>query len=516
MRRFRRFEILSLVGSVVLGSPAFADIKLPAVIGDNMVLQQGKEIPIWGTADAGEEVKVSFGGEAVTVKADALGRWSVKLGVQRAGGPHQLTVSGKNNITLKNVLVGEVWVASGQSNMWWPVRASANPDQEIAEAGFPKIRLFTVKQAIAGEPKQDCEGQWVECSPKAIPEFSAVAYFFGRDLHKALGVPVGMIHTSWGGTAAEAWTSRAQLEAEQELKPILDRWDQALANYPQEKEQFDKLLAKWKEAAEKAKAEGKEPPKQPQPPGDPAANPNRAAGLYNAMIAPLLPYAIQGAIWYQGESNASRAYQYRRLFPAMIQDWRRAWGQGDFSFLFVQLANFTQVQPEPGESDWAELREAQSMTLSLPKTGQAVIIDIGEANDIHPKNKQDVGHRLALAAQHVAYDKELVFSGPVYDSMRIEDSTICLKFHHVGGGLVVKGDGPVKGLAIAGEDHKFFWADATTDGDTVVVRSNHVEKPIAVRYAWANNPVCNLFNKEGLPASPFRTDDWPGATVNNK
>jgi sialate O-acetylesterase len=331
-------------------------------------------------------------------------------------------------------------------------------------------------------------------------------------------VPVGLINTSYGGTAAEAWTSRPTLESVADFKPIFDRWDGMVENYPKAKEAYEKQLAEWKLAVEKAKADGKDAPKQPPAPANPATNANHYSVLFNGMVNPVVPYAVKGAIWYQGESNAGRAYQYRKLFPTMINDWRKAWGY-DFPFLFVQLANFNPGHPEPedstAESDWAELREAQSMTLSLASAGQAVIIDIGDAKDIHPKNKQDVGHRLALAAEHIAYGKDIVYSGPVYEKMVAEGSTARLKFKHTGGGLVAEG-GPLKGFAVAGEDHKFFVAEARIDGDSVVVRSDQVEKPVAIRYAWANNPAANLFNKEGLPASPFRTDDWPGKTVNAK
>jgi sialate O-acetylesterase len=341
--------------------------------------------------------------------------------------------------------------------------------------------------------------------------FSAVGYFFGRDLHKELGVPVGLINTSWGGTPAESWTTRPTLEEDPEFVPIVERWNQARENYPEQKKKHEEALAKWKEEVQKAKAEGKQPPRQPSPPLFERKQ-YEPASLYNGMIAPLIPYAIKGAIWYQGESNAGRAYQYRSLFSAMIRDWRREWGQGAFPFLFVQLANFMAREPEPADSAWAELREAQSVALRLPKAGQAVIIDIGEADNIHPKNKQDVGYRLALNALAIAYGRDIVYSGPTFKSMELEGDRIRLHFDHIGGGLEAKGGGPLKGFAIAGEDGKFVWADAAIEGDAVVVRSAQVAHPVAVRYAWANNPECNLYNKEGLPASPFRTDTWPGVT----
>jgi sialate O-acetylesterase len=339
-----------------------------------------------------------------------------------------------------------------------------------------------------------------------------VLYFFGRELHKDLDVPMGLIHTSWGGTPAESWTSRGMLEKHEVLRPILERWDQAMANYPTAKAEYDKAMEQWSKDAEKAKAEGKEEPPKPGEPLSPS-HPHRASGLYNAMIAPLVPYGIRGAIWYQGESNAGRAFQYRTLFPAMITDWRENWNQGDFPFYFVQLANFTDVKPEPGPSDWAELREAQTLTLGLKNTGMAVIVDIGEAKDIHPRNKQDVGRRLALLALARDYGKRLVDTSPMYNSMKVKKGKAIIKFDEADGGLVAKG-GKLEGFAVAGADQKFVWAEAKIKGkDRVVVSSPEVKEPVAVRYAWAHNPVCNLFNKAGLPASPFRTDDWPGVTV---
>ena len=517
-RRIGSSESLILILSVVLllasAGAALADIRLPAIIGDNMVLQQGQTISIWGWADPGEEVTVGVNWHNMKwgVTAGRNGKWVYKMNPPKAGGPYEMTLTGKNTITIKNIMVGEVWICSGQSNMQWSVQASANPEKEIAAANYPNIRLFTVKREVAQEPKSDCTGSWTLCSPETVPGFSAVGYFFTRELHQKLGVPVGMIHTSWGGTPAEAWTRRGVLKSDTDFRPILDRYDEAIKRYPQAEEEYEQKLAEWKQAAEKAKAEGTNAPRRPRAPFGPG-HPHTPAGLYNAMIAPLIPYGIQGAIWYQGESNASRAYQYRKLFPAMIKNWRKDWGQGDFPFLFVQLANFRAVQPDPNESDWAELREAQLMTLASPNTGMATIIDIGEANDIHPKNKQDVGKRLALWALAKTYGKELAYSGPVYKSMDVRGSQITLHFDHIGGGLVAGGGEPLKGFAIAGADRKFVWADAKIDDDTVVVSSDQVAEPVAVRYAWADNPVCNLYNKEGLPASPFRTDQWPGVTA---
>ena len=506
--------ILSIVSVLVGAGAAFADIRLPAIIGDNMVLQQDQKVSIWGWADPGEEVMVgvSWHNMKWAVTADRNGKWEYKMNPPKTGGPYEMTLSGKNTITIKNIQVGEVWICSGQSNMQWSVQNSNNAEQEIAAADYPNIRLFTVQREVAEQPKSDCTGEWTLCSPETVPGFSAVGYFFIRELHQKLGVPVGMIHTSWGGTPAEAWTRRGVLKSDTDFRPVLERYDEAIKKYPEAKKEHEKKLEQWKEVVAKAKAEGTKAPRRPREPFGPG-HPHSPSGLYNAMIAPLIPYGIQGAIWYQGESNAGRAYQYRKLFPAMIKNWRKDWGQREFPFLFVQLANFKPVKPDPNESDWAELREAQLMTLAVPNTGMATIIDIGEADNIHPRNKQDVGKRLALWALAKTYGKDIVYSGPLYQSMEVKGNRIILHFDHVGSGLVAADGEPLKSFAVAGADRKFVWADAKIEGDTVVVSSDQVSEPVAVRYAWADNPVCNLTNKEGLPASPFRTDQWPGITV---
>ena len=511
--------VLVVFGVLLLASAGavFADVKLPAVIGDNMVLQRDKKVTIWGWAKPGEEVMagVSWNGMRWAVKADEEGKWMFKMNPPKAGGPYEMTISGKNVIKIKNIMVGEVWVCSGQSNMQMSVQNSTNAKEEILAANYPNIRLFSVTRKVATEPQSDCEGSWSLCSPETVGGFSAAGYFFGRELYKELDVPIGLIHTSWGGTPSEAWTRRGVLENVPDAIPILERFDDAIAKYPQAMQEYEQKREAWKKAVEKAKAEGTNRPRGPRAPMGPE-HPHSPAGLYNAMIAPLIPYGINGAIWYQGESNAGRAYQYRKIFPAMISNWRNDWGQGDFSFLFVQLANFMDIKPEPVESAWAELREAQLMTLDLPNTGMAVIIDIGEAKDIHPKNKQDVGRRLAFWALVNNYGKNLVYSGPLFKRMNVEGNKVVLGFDHVGGGLIARGGGPLKGFAIAGADRKLVWADAKIEGDKVVVSSSEVSAPVAVRYAWADNPVCNLYNVEGLPASPFRTDSWPGVTIDNK
>ncbi len=522
MRRLRGAWVVWLLVGLVAATAAAktAPVRLPHVLGDHMVVQQGMEIPVWGWTEPGAEVTVRMGEAEVKTTADADGRWKVALPARKAGGPYTIVVRGANTIELKDVLVGEVWVCSGQSNMQFALRAARDAEKEIAAANYPNIRLFTVPRRPALEPQDDCDGAWAPCTPQTAANFSAVAYFFGRALHEHLKVPVGLIHTSWGGTPSEAWTSPETVAKVEAFRPIVERFERQIATYAQRLKQWEatkeQRLARWKAAVEKAKAAGRRPPRRPGPPPDPRLHPHRPSVLFNGMIAPLLPLRIRGAIWYQGESNASRAYQYRTIFPAMIEDWRRHWKEGDFPFLFVQLANFRARKDQPGESDWAELREAQTMALRLPKTGMAVIIDIGEANNIHPKNKQDVGKRLALAALAIAYGEDITYSGPIYKSMKIEGGKIRLFFDHVDGGLVAKGGGPLKGFAIAGEDRKWVWADARIEGDTVVVSSPKVPQPVAVRYAWADNPDCNLYNKAGLPASPFRTDTWPGVTVNNK
>jgi sialate O-acetylesterase len=501
----RRVFFAFLLG--LSAAAAQADVKLPAIFGDNMVLQAGKPVPVWGKADPGEEVEVRVSvtkteagqnaataeaaTQSVRTKADEKGAWKVTLQpLPATDEPIGLVVTGKNKKTFENVLVGEVWVCSGQSNMEWPVQRVNNAEKEIAEAKFPTIRLFQVKKAVsADKPAEDVTGKWVVCSPETVANFSAVGYFFGRELETALDQPVGLIDTSWGGTPAESWATREKLESDPAFKPILDRWTE-----------IDKKAAEG----------GAEKPARGEAMGP--NHPHHPATLYNAMVSPMVPYAIRGAIWYQGESNAGRAYQYRKLFPAMITSWREQWGQGDFPFLFVQLANFMQRKDQPGDSAWAELREAQNKTLSLPNTGQAVIIDIGEAGDIHPRNKQDVGKRLALAALKVAYGKQdVVYSGPTLKDAKFEDGKAVLTFDNVGGGLQAKG-GELKGFAVAGEDRVFKWAKAEVQGDKVIVSSPEVPHPVAVRYAWADNPEANLYNAEGLPASPFRTDEFPGVT----
>jgi sialate O-acetylesterase len=493
---FRGLPLLIALVFVCAGV-ARADVKLPALISEGMVLQQGMETPLWGWAEEGESVTVEMQGQKVTATAKD-GKWALKLNLLKAGGPYTLVITGRNRIELKNVLVGEVWICSGQSNMQWNLKTTDGGEAEIARANYPNIRLFTVPRAETDKPQSDVKATWKECSPESAGAFSAVGYYFGRDLHKARNVPVGLINNAVGGSPAESWTNAVVLNGDAEFK-------QFHAEYPERIERYNQAMEKFKAESEAAKAEGKPAPRAPGRPWMPS-------GLYNGMLAPLAPYGIKGAIWYQGESNATRAFQYRRLFPTMIGNWRDIWGQGEFPFLFVQLAAFGPNGKTPGESDWAELREAQTMTLrSAPNTGMALAIDYGTYDDIHPRKKEPVGARLALAARAVAYGEKITFSGPMYDSMKVEDDRIALSFKHTGRGLEAR-DGELKGFLIAGEDKIWREAKAEIKGKRVIVSSAEVPKPVAVRYAWAKFPTCNLFNKDGLPASPFRTDDWPGVT----
>jgi sialate O-acetylesterase len=498
---------------VLLGvTSAAADVKLPALIADNMVLQQGRQVAIWGTADAGEQVTVTLGEQKQTATADSSGQWKVLLGPLTAGGPWEMTVAGKNTITIHNVLAGEVWVCAGQSNMEMAVKNDPprawggvmNADQEAAAGNFPMIHLFTVAHALSSQPQSDVKGQWVVASPQTVGDFSAAGYFFGRDLHRALKVPVGVIASSWGGTPVEGWTSGAALQADPEFKPLVDSWSQKIAEFPHLLETYQRDLAEAEKSSEEAEAKGKPAVTLPAVPRDPRSDPWRTAGLWNGMIAPLTSYAIAGTIWYQGEANARYAYQYRKLFATMIQDWRRAWGEPDAAFLFVQLASYGLVTPP---SDWAVLRESQAKTLALPNTGMAVAADIGDSQNIHPKNKQEVGRRLALAAEAVTYGRKVEYSGPVFESLHTEKGTLRLQFGHLGGGLAMHG-AKLTGFLVAGDDQKFVAADAKIEGKTVVVSSRQVPNPVAARYAWADDPQCSLYNKAGLPAPPFRSDDW--------
>jgi sialate O-acetylesterase len=509
MRKWTFVALAVAVGLLARAPAGRADVKPNGLIGDNMVLQQGVKAPLWGTADDGEEITVTFEDQKHTTTARE-GKWRVDLDPLKAGGPpRELTIAGKNTIRVQNVLVGEVWICSGQSNMEMAVRGVADAKEHIAKSSNPNIRLFVVPHTSTAQPQTAVKGQWKECGPDTVGGFSAVAYYFGRDLNKALDVPVGLIETNWGGTLCEAWTSHEALEAVPELKYLAETGTKKVLD------RYLERLDRYRAAVVQARDAGRMPQQPPPPLPAIASSPNDyPSSLYNGMIAPLLPYAIKGAIWYQGESNAGKAAEYRTLFPTMIRDWRQRWGEGDFPFLFVQLAPWN--AGNPNGPTWAELREAQLLTSQkVPNTAEAVITDVGDLKDIHPKQKEPVGGRLALAAEALAYGKKIEYSGPVYESMKVEGNKAVLSFTHTGGGLEAKG-GPLEGFTIAGPDHQFVKAEAEIRDGHVEVWSKDVEKPVAVRYGWANFPVVNLYNKEGLPATPFRTDDLPLTTAPKK
>ena len=648
----KKIFLLSLV--LVLAGHLFANVTLPKIFGNNMVLQRNKPIPVWGWADANEKITIRFNHQVKSITADKDGHWKISLDKELAGGPYKLTIQGKNTVTFTNVLVGEVWICSGQSNMEMPIAGwgkVTDYEQEIAAAKYPQIRHIKVPRAINTRLQEDiATGEWQVCSPATAGDFTAAGYFFARELYNQLKVPIGLINTSWGGTHVETWTSREGFEGSDEFKnmishmPLLDldslaavrkdatmkRLEVLQGSLPTQGEtttwnavQFDdskwpqmQLPSLWEQRQLEdldgvvwfrkaidvpANAAGKEAilelamiddndityvngikvgetnsynqHRKYMIPADllkagknviavrvedtgggggiygdsvgmkftigsniislaggwgfkveqiyaseSSVGPNSYPTLlFNAMVSPLIPYAFEGVIWYQGESNAGRAFQYRKAFPLMINDWRRHWGAGDFPFYFVQLASYNAGNGNSKKgSTWAELREAQTMTLSLPNTGMAVTTDIGNSTDIHPKNKQDVGRRLAAIALHNVYSKNIVCSGPLYKSMKVQGSTILINFTNVGSGLMAKG-GELRGFEIAGLGGQFFPATATIEGSQVVVHNDNVRYPAAVRFGWMDDAATdNLFNKEGFPASPFRTDKWKGITEAEK
>jgi sialate O-acetylesterase len=496
MKRF----LLVIVALLVGGAGSFAAVKPHALFTSYAVLQQGVPINVWGTASDGEKVTVLFAGQKHTTTAKK-GQWEVTLRPLKACSvPRMMIIKGENVVELHDILVGEVWVASGQSNMQFGMNSATDSARHIAAANDPQLRLFTVPRVTSDKPQCDVNASWEVCTPQTVPGFSAVAYFFGRDLRKALKVPVGMIHTSWGGTPAESWTSKEVLEANPMLKKLITDWDAKIATFnPVATAARNKAAAdKYKEAVAKAKAAHKPLPPAPRPEVDPAQSPHRPASLYNAMIHPLLQYAIKGAIWYQGESNSGRAKEYRTLFPTMIECWRDDWKLGEFPFFFVQITPHNNMTPE--------IREAQLLTTErVPNTAMAVTTDYGNATDIHPKDKEPVGARLAYAARALTYGEKIEYSGPVCRALRVSGNKVVLHFSHLCGGLVAK-DGALKGFTVAGADKKFVPATAVIEGETVVVTSDKVAKPVAVRYGWENVPDVNLYNQAGLPATPFRTD----------
>lgn len=674
----KRLRYASLAAFLLVSS-LYADLGLPAVFSDNMVLQRKKPITVWGWASPGEKVVVRLANTSASAITDSTGEWVTQLKPLQAGGPHELKVKGETETELfTNVMIGEVWVCSGQSNMTMALEKAKNAEKEIADANYPKIRLFSVPRRVSRSPREDCDGRWQVCTPDIARGFSAVGYFFGRDLHETLDVPVGLIHASWPGTRIDAWMSWERIETDTMFTPILDRYRKEVAEYPGKKAEF---LKAWNEymadttakrafqydpgnrGAEKGYARpdfepekwetielptfiekpmgkkidgavwfrkkiaipenwvghdleirlgtiddfdvtycngvkvgetgveipepymiprhyvapgslvtssevtlavrvfdhfggggfagppeamelscparnshvplrgdwrfhmeiplepsaigGPGTPGVPRQPRDPNSS-NRPSGLYNGMITPVAPYTLSGTIWYQGEANASTAYQYRRLLPAMIADWRETWNDTTMPFGIVQLVNFRDRDTVPSPSTWAELREAQAMAArSDPHVGLAVGIDVGQANRLHPANKRPLGERLSAWAQATVYGRNLVYSGPALKRASFGTDTVTLVFEHIGSGLAVKGDS-LTGFSLAGSDSVFHWATARIQGDSVMVWSDLVETPVELRYGWANNPDCNLYNKEGFPAVPFRTDSFPGVTFSER
>ena len=503
-----------------LGSTAIrADVALNNLFTDHMVLQQGIQNKIWGKADPGEEISVSIAGQSHTTVAKKDGSWSVQLdSIIEYGGPHTLTVEGNNTQRFEDVLIGEVWVCSGQSNMQWPVRQATDADLAIATADLGQIRLISVPQVGTQEPQWNFKGEWAVCSPENVGDFSAVGFFFGRQLHQTLHVPVGLIDNAWGGSACEAWIDRNLLSSDDRFSPLIDRWIQTETTMPEAVKAYEKRLDVWKQKSEEAKAEKKSPPRRPRHPESLLTGNSRPGNIYCGVLAPTIGYGMRGAIWYQGESNASRAVQYRSLFPFMIDSWRNEWGLGDFPFYWVQLADFRDEKSEPADSEWAELREAQTMTLTkLDNTGEAVIIDLGEGKDIHPRNKIDVAKRLARLALAETYKLPgIQCRSPLFQSMQQNGNRLVLTFEHVeskaSGWRPFDVRDPI-GFTIADSSQTFVHAQARILADgRIEVWSDTVSDPVAVRYAWADNPICNMYSSAGLPMTPFRTDNFPSIT----
>ena len=492
----------------------FADVRLPDVLGDSMVLQQGQKVPVWGTAEAGETVVVKLQKQKLTVIADAKGNWRIDLKPLKVEfTPQTLTIEGKNKIELKDILIGEVWLVAGQSNMQRLLRETANGDEVQKAANHPNIRLFNVSRDVAFKKKQGKLGLWQPTTPESVAEFSAAGYYFGVELENALKVPIGLINSSYGGSQAEAWTPVEYLNANPDLKVTVERtkiWDE---ERPRVKIEYAAAIAKWREDSDKAKAAGAKPSPSPGVP-DALRDYRIASSIYDGMIAPLMPFAVKGAFWYQGESNEARAEQYNILLPVMIKAWRERWGAGNFPFGIIQLPNYRQPKDEPADEAWSFVREAQRRTsLNTANTGLVVTIDIGEASDIHPKNKLDVGKRMAIWALKDVYGRKLSDS-PVLKKSEVKGDKITLTFDDVGKGLQIKTGEKLNEFAIAGADKKFVWADAKIVGkNKVEVWSDKIKNPVAVRYAFNNNPRNpNLTNDSGLPAAPFRTDDFDDPT----
>ncbi len=513
MKTTSAFVLVLLLSVAAIGQDRLVPSNL---FTDHMVLPLGRMCSVFGEAPPGEEITVSIAKAQSSAKTDEQGRFRVVLPPQPPGGPHRLTISGAGSTkVIEDVHFGEVWICSGQSNMEWSVRASRDAEQEIAAANVPTIRLFTVPNRVAREPQTSVDGQWRVASPETVPEFSAVAWFFAKDVVGKTGLVVGLIDATWGGTPIEAWMRDEAFAPIPEADGLVARWKKAEGEFDPAaaKKTHDAALEKWNAEVAAAKQAGKPEPEKPRPPRSPYDSPARPGSLWNGMIAPLLPGAITGCIWYQGESNEQRAHQYRHLFSGMIRDWRIAFEQGDFPFLWVQLAGFRAPPKEPGESLWAELREAQQFALHLPRTGQALAHDLGESNDIHPRNKQEVGARLAIARSRVMAESDNTASGPVVEWCDIAAPHAALLVRGATGGLRTKRGMPPIGFTMAGVDRKFYPAQAEIQGSLIALHCDAVPHPVAVRYAWADHPETNLVDQDGLPLAPFRSDGWPGLTT---
>jgi len=506
--KMSKIFIPALVWLFYASSVACADglFKLPSIISEGMVLQQGVAIPIWGWAKPSQEITVKIAGQSQKTQADQDGKWMLRLDPLQAGGPFEMVIeSCEESVRFSDVLVGEVWICGGQSNMQWALKDSNNGQAEAEAANFPQIRRFATDYANAKKPNEDCKGRWIECNPQTAGDFTAVGYYFAIELQKELNVPVGLIQNAIGGTGVEEWTSREAMMTDDALKTFFSDFEKQSAvlmeQYNQKLQAYNQELELW----ELAKVNGDESSQPPQKPNMPTLH--KPAGLFNGMIAPIIPYAIAGVIWYQSEQNLGDDLRYSKAFPALITDWRQRWGQNDFPFLFVQLPNCSTYMSVKGKLHWAMMRQAQEAALSLPKTAMVVTIDVGDPRDIHPRNKRPVGSRLARAARAVAYDMDVAFMGPKYKSIRIDGVKVFVEFENTDGGLVVKGD-TLTGFALAGEDREFHPAQAEICNGMIVVWSEDVPQPLAVRYAFTDSPECNLYNGEDLPAHPFRTDDW--------
>lgn len=508
--KFNCIKIILVLTIFFIDFKANAIVKPNSLFADNMVLQRGVIVPIWGTANDGESVAIEFAGQKKTVIA-SNGKWMIKLNPLKEGGPFTMTITAGNIITLKNILVGEVWLCSGQSNMGFPLRAikpiGNYPSKEtvLADAqNYPLIRQFSIplKKSTSTPPVvDDVNGKWSVCDSMSAKNFSAVAYFFARELYKKLNIPIGIINSSYGGTAIENWIDLDLVQADPSLKSILTNYERAVNDFPANLEKFKAnetaLLEKYSTDSALAVQLKKELPRKPTPPMHPSER-GGPSGLYNTMIAPLVPYAIKGALWYQGEANGGRGLQYRTLLPMLINNWRNKWDIGNFPFLIVQIPGWKGHQPE--------LREAQLLAWqNVPNTTLTVINDCDDTLDVHPGNKQPVGERLCLAARAIGYGDKIEYSGPVYQSMKVEGNKIILKFSHLGKGLIAK-DGELKDFVIASSDKKFVAAKAEIKNNTIVVTADGINKPVAVRLGWRLCPQINLYNLDGLPATPFRTD----------